>query len=190
MIGWIIHPAMKTTQIATITILVALSIGTNYALVGVYNVKLMDLITFVGGFLFGPLVGALIGVFSWSVYGVLNPYGFVPQIWVATMVSETIYGISGGLIGRAKMNFNSPRLGHIVFLGSIGFLLTLLYDILTNIAHSQVVGQSLLITMIVGAPFTLAHEVSNALLFGTCFIPLNSALHYVIGVGHIEDIRK
>jgi len=181
---------MKTVHVATIAVLVALAIGTNYALVGAYNVKLMDLITFVGGSLFGPFIGAFVGIFTWSIYGVLNPYGFVPQIWVATTLSETIYGVAGGVLGKTSVNFNDKRLGRMIFLGSVGFLLTLVYDFFTNIAYSQVAGQSLLVAMILGAPFTLTHEISNALLFGICFIPLISALKLVVGVNHVENLRK
>ncbi len=181
---------MKAVEIATVTVLVALSIATNYALVGVYNVKLMDLITFTGGFLFGPFAGAFIGIFSWSVYGALNPYGFVPQIWIATMFSEAIYGVAGGILRRAGMNFDGKRLGYMILLGSAGFLLTLAYDVLTNIANAQVFGQSLLVAMIVGAPFTLTHEISNALIFSLCFIPLLSAVKTVMKVEYIGNTGK
>lgn len=187
--GWIIHPYMNTVKVATITILVALSISSNYALVSLHNVKLMDFITFIGGFLFGPLVGAFVGVLSWSIYGVLNPYGFVPQIWVATMFSEAIYGVAGGFLHKANINFNGKSLRHTIFLGNLGFLLTLIYDLLTNIAYAQVLGQNILVAMILGAPFTITHEISNALLFGTCSIPLISAFQ-VIGVGNVANFRK
>ena len=60
----LIRAGMQTLKIAIIACLVALSIGTNYALAGVWNVKLMDFIVFVGGFCFGPVVGVLVGVIS------------------------------------------------------------------------------------------------------------------------------
>lgn len=180
---------MNTVRIAAIAILSALSIGTNYALVGIPNVKLMDLIVFVSGFLFGSFIGAFVGILSWSIYGVLNPYGFVPQIWVATMLSEAIYGVAGGLIHKANANFNGKSLNHMIFLGNLGFLLTLFYDLLTNIAYAHVLGQNILVAMIVGAPFTLTHELSNALLFGICSIPLISSLQ-LVEVGNIANPRK
>jgi len=180
---------MNTVKLATITILVALSISTNYALVSLHNVKLMDFITFIGGFLFGPFVGAFVGVLSWSIYGVLNPYGFVPQIWIATMFSEAIYGVAGGFLRKVNINFNGKSLRHMIFLGNLGFLLTLIYDLLTNVAYAQVLGQNILVAMIIGAPFTLTHEISNALLFGICSIPLISTLQ-VTGVGIVANLRK
>ena len=180
---------MDTVKTATVAILTALSIGTNYALSSVYNVKPMDLFTFVGGVLFGPAAGALVGVLSWSVYGVLNPYGFVPQIWVATMFSEGIYGVAGGLLNRVKVDFGRHSFAHMVFLANLGFLLTLAYDVLTNIAYAQVFGTSILVAFVLGAPFTLTHEISNTLLFGMCTIPLISAVQ-VMGVGNIAKVRE
>jgi uncharacterized membrane protein len=179
---------MNTTKIATVAILAALSIVTNYALSSIYNVKLMDLFTFVGGLLFGPVVGALVGVLSWSVYGALNPYGFVPQIWIATMLSEAVYGAVGGMLSRTRTDFSKHSFARVVFLANLGFLLTLAYDAVTNVVYAQVYGTNLLVAFVLGAPFTLTHEISNALLFGLCVIPLISAVQ-VIGVGNNVKVR-
>lgn len=180
---------MNTTKTATVAILVSLSIGTSYALSSIYNVKLMDLFTFVGGLLFGPTVGASIGVLSWSIYGALNPYGFVPQIWVATMLSEAVYGAVGGILSRTKTDFSKHSFASVVFLANLGFLLTLAYDAVTNVAYAQVFGTNLLVAFVLGAPFTLTHEISNALLFGMCTIPLISAVR-VIGIGSNVEVRE
>ena len=91
---------MNVHRISLIAMLVSLSVATNYALIGVPNVKIMDFIVFMGGFCLGPLVGASIGIFTWAVYGAINPYGFIPQILLATMFSEAIYGLIGGLLGK------------------------------------------------------------------------------------------
>ena len=95
--GWIIHPtAMNSKRIAIIATLVSLAIATNYAMMPFYNIKLMDIIVFLGGFCFGPLAGALIGVTSWAVYGTLNPLGFSIPVLLATMFSIAV-GIGFGL---------------------------------------------------------------------------------------------
>ena len=77
----------KPFKIAVITTLVALSIATNYVLIGFHNIKPMDFMVFIGGFCFGSIIGASIGMLSWLIYGVVNPYGFVPQVWLATMLA-------------------------------------------------------------------------------------------------------
>ena len=105
------------------------------------------------------------------------------------MFSEAIYGVAGGFLRKANINFNGKSLRHMIFLGNLGFLLTLIYDLLTNVAYAQVLGQNILVAMIIGAPFTLTHEISNALLFGICSIPLISTLQ-VTGVGIVANLRK
>ncbi|MGQ9539448.1 MAG: hypothetical protein ACUVTE_07770 [Candidatus Bathycorpusculaceae bacterium] len=99
----------------------------NYALVSIPNFKAMDFFVFISGFIFGPLVGASVGILIWLIYGVLNPYGFVFQVWLATMFSEAIYGFWGGILGRktASLSFYSDG-GALSFLfGASEFFLTL-----------------------------------------------------------------
>lgn len=180
---------MNSKTLTIIIVLTALAVSTNYALVSVPNVKIMDLICFVGGFMLGPFAGASIGVLSWLIYGILNPHGFALQVWVATMFSEAIYGVAGGLLRRANMNLNNKSLRHSIFLGNLGFFLTLIYDVITNIAYAHVFGQNILVAMAIGAPYTLLHEISNALLFSLCFMPLISSLK-VVSVYDFKNIRK
>lgn len=174
---------MQTLKIAIVTGLAALSIGTNYALMGAWNVKLMDFIVFVGGFCFGPLVGVLIGAISWAVYGTLNPQGFVLPIWLATMFSETIYGIMGGFLRKVLgNNLKGERLRASVFFASIGALLTLLYDVITNVVFGLTVGWNVIFAVVVGfVPFGLLHEVSNICFFGFGSVPVISAISKVLG---------
>jgi uncharacterized membrane protein YeaQ/YmgE (transglycosylase-associated protein family) len=174
---------MRTLEIAIVACLVALSIATNYALIGVWNVKLMDFIVFVGGFCFGPVVGVLIGVFSWAVYGTLNPQGFMLQIWLATMFSEMIYGIIGGFLRKGLgSNFKGERWRASVFFASIGALLTLVYDVITNVVFGLTAGWNIIFAVVVGfIPFGLLHEVSNICFFGFGSVPVISAINKVVG---------
>jgi hypothetical protein len=56
----------------------AACLSTNYLLIGVTNVKFMDLIVFVSGIVFGPFVGASIGVLTWLVYRYPEPLRLLP----------------------------------------------------------------------------------------------------------------
>ena len=196
MVGWIIHPMhMNSKKIAMIAILVSVAIATNYAMMPLYNIKLMDIIVFLGGFCFGPLAGALIGVTSWVVYGTLNPLGFSIPILLATMLSESIYGVAGGLI---KMSFTENFSGFkkeqtsvYVFFGILGFLLTLTYDVITNIVFGYVYSPSILVAIIVGfVPFGLVHVISNAFFFGLGCVPAINALLNVIEVKNFGIPKK
>ncbi len=75
--GYFTKPSSKTIntsiRASLIAVLVALSVSSNYAMVWIPNVKLMDLLVFIGGFISGTLDGALVGALSWVVYGFLNP---------------------------------------------------------------------------------------------------------------------
>jgi len=174
---------MNTLRVSIIATLVALCVATNYALVGVPQVKAMDFIVFIGGFCFGAYAGALIGILSWAVYGAINPYGFVPQVWIATMFSETIYGLLGGLLGKnlALTNFNDERFKLSVFFGTVGFILTLIYDLITNIAYALTFGIPIIVAIVFGTPYTILHQVSNMAIFGVGSIPVIAVLKKLSG---------
>ena len=193
---WMDNPTiiMKSVKVAVVAVLAALSVGSNYAMMYVYNVKFMDLIVFVGGFCFGPLFGGLIGVLSWSVYGVLNPFGFSLPIWVATMFSETIYGVIGGLMRKSLVGkFAGARCGQFgihVFFGTLGVFLTLFYDVVTNVVFMYTVHQPALISVIMGVPFALVHVLSNGLFFGVGCVPAIRAVMKAVGGGAFVFPKK
>jgi LytS/YehU family sensor histidine kinase len=168
---------MDSKKIAVLIMLVAICVGTNYAMISLYNVKFMDFIVFVGGFCFGPFIGALTGIVSWIVYGTLNPVGFEVRIWLATMLSEALYGIIGGLINRALLSegnsvLKEKVLNASIFFGMLGMLLTFGYDVITNAVSGIVWYQSILVGLITGfVPFGLAHVISNAIFFGVGCVP-------------------
>jgi len=168
----------NSRKVSLIAVTVAVSLGSNYILIGFANLKIMDLLVFISGFMFGSLIGASVGVLIWAIYGVLNPYGFVPQIWIATMLSESVYGIIGGILGRSlsieSLSSNKTLLS--ILFGAIGFLLTFIYDLATNIAFALTFNVPLIAALITGIPFAIIHQASNAILFGICLIPLLTIL--------------
>ena len=170
--------ARRTSVIAVMT---AACVSTNYLLIGVVNVKFMDLIVFVSGIIFGPLVGASVGVLTWLVYGTLNPYGFSLPILAATCIGESLYGIIGGLLGNRPVQNNYDKAGgRLWFINAkfaiVGFLLTFGYDLFTNIVSGLVVGIPLSVVLISGIPFAIAHEVSNTAFFFIGASPLIRAM--------------
>ncbi len=178
---------MKPKKLAAITMLTAISIGTNYAMAPFFNVKLMDLIVFIGGFCFGPIAGMFVGVVSWAVYGSFNPLGFSLPIWLSTMLAETIYGVAGGLAGktmnsRKEMSCKSQGFSVYVFFAAIGMLLTFAYDVITNIVFGYVSGWSIVFAIVIGfVPFGLVHVISNAAFFGLGCIPGIKVITKIIG---------
>jgi LytS/YehU family sensor histidine kinase len=174
---------MNTIKVAIIVTFCALSIGTNYAMFSLWNVKLMDFLVFIGGFCFGPIVGVLVGLISWAVYGTLNPQGFVLPVLLATMFSETIYGIAGGLLRKGFTDFKKEKTWKAsAFFAVLGALLTLVYDVITNVVFGLTAGWSVVFAVIVGfVPFGLVHEISNLVFFGVGSVPVISAIDKVVG---------
>lgn len=174
---------MNTIKISVVATLVALCIATNYALIGVHQIKAMDFIVFIGGFCFGPFAGALIGILTWAVYGTINPYGFIPRVWLATMFSEPIYGVVGGLLGTslASSDLDNQRLRLSILLGTTGFVLTVIYDLVTNIVFASVFNQSIIVAIAWGAPSAVLHELSNATIFAVGSFPMIKAIRKITG---------
>ncbi|MEM1550755.1 MAG: hypothetical protein QXR13_02335, partial [Candidatus Bathyarchaeia archaeon] len=164
------------------------NLASNYVMIGIPNVKFMDLIVFVSGYLIGLIPGILVGIFTWLIYGVLNPLGFNLVILVATCLSETVYAIFGWLSKRSigssviaslEINGGSFWLTNLKF-GIIGFFATFLYDLITNIASVVIVGLPPVMAIISGAWFATVHEVSNFVFFFFGCIPLIATLRKII----------
>jgi len=171
---------LTVRDVCVTAVMTALCVSTSYAMIGLANVKLMDLLVFVSGFGFGPLVGGLVGVLSWCVYGTLNPLGFSLPVLVATSLGEALYGVVGGLL--RGVGFRVPGLSSIgrlehwasnLKVGLLGFLLTFVYDAFTNFVFALSTGEPVLYTFARGVPFAAMHQASNFAFFfwgGTALI--------------------
>ncbi len=189
-------PQGRTRQIGLIAVLTATCAATNYLMIGFVNVKLMDLIVFASGFRFGPSVGGLVGFLTWLVYGTINPYGFSLPILLATSIGESMYGIVGGLLGRLGLQEGGG--GRLWFMNArfaiIGFVLTFIYDLFTNIISGVVIGLPLSVALLAGIPFALVHELSNTLFFFVGASPLLAALRRLSLEGwdrpHLMEVQR
>jgi hypothetical protein len=174
---------MNARKVALISTLIAVCIGSNYVLVGVPNVKLMDFIVFVGGYCLGPLTGVVLGALTWVVYGTINPYGFVPQIWLATMLSESIYGAVGGILGKrfASQRFDGQHARFSVFFGITGCFITFAYDSIVNIVYALVFSIPIIAALVLGTPFQIIHVLSNTIIFAGGSIPFIRIVNKLLG---------
>ncbi len=161
-----------------VALLSAAAIASNFLLIGVANVKFMDLIVFTAGFIMGPTMGASTGIMVWLVYGTINPFGFSLPILGATMLGEAVYGVAGGLYGKGPRPSGD---GVDPWAAVMGFTLTFVYDIFTNIISAYTVGIPISVGLMTGIPFMLAHVLSNTLFFGLGFKPLSSSIKKVLG---------
>jgi uncharacterized membrane protein len=173
-----------STRATLVAVFTALALETNYTLIGIPNVKLMDALVFIAAFLFGLRVGIGVGVSTWLVYGFVNPYGQADLVLLSFLIAgECFYAIGGAalsrssfvrdLLGKDRAQWRSGRVSTylkiIIVFGVVGFQATFAYDILTNfgswIFKTNTLYQALIIGMITGAPFAVTHEVSNIVFF-------------------------
>jgi hypothetical protein len=94
-------PIVRTALIPVFT---ALSLATNYAMIDIPNVKLMDAFVFIAAFLFGLQVGLGTAVSIWAVYGFVNPYGQDDlMLLLFLMTGECLYALAGALLSRTSI---------------------------------------------------------------------------------------
>jgi len=170
-----------TKRASIIAILTAACVASNYALVGVLNMKVMDVIVFITGLVFGPIMGITVGFLSWIIYGIINPYGFSLPILLATAGMETVYGLVGGIMGRNNEGISeeSSILSGFKY-AIIGFMLTFAYDLVTNLVMAATFGIEWSVALIGGIPWAIAHELSNSILFFIGVIPSVKGIYRVI----------
>jgi len=167
--------------------LTALCLAGNYASISLLNFKLMDVIVFIAGLCFGAPVGMTVGALCWVIYGTLNPYGFALPVWIATIAGESIYGLAGGLIGRATLRGGSGKpLPGKAEMALWAALLTLVYDLFTNIVFAYTFGVPLIAAIATGwliPPwFGVIHTVSNMILFSVGAAPVARAVMSLRGM--------
>jgi hypothetical protein len=123
----------KTRRTLLASLLIAVVVSLGYTLAGVPNIELMSVTVFISGFLLGPRLGAVIGGVSAVLYSLFNPLGAaLPPLLIAQIVGFAVIGATGGLSGPAVARMRSRTLS-IACAGVLGFLLTLFYDLLTNV---------------------------------------------------------
>lgn len=143
--------------------MVALSVSTDYALIGIPNVKVMDMLVFLSGIWMGPAWGAAAGALTWMVYGTVNPFGFNLLIFLTVVPMEMLYGVLGGLLRKRAL---FPGIENAWAFAMVGLGATLAYDLVTNAVTGYFFNSSALVGVIGGIfPWSVAHVVSNFLLF-------------------------
>jgi hypothetical protein len=90
-----------TIKVALIAVFTALSLGTNYVMIDIPNVKLMDSFVFIAAFLFGLEVGLGSAISIWTIYGFINPWGQAGfPLFFFLVIGECFYAIAGAFLRR------------------------------------------------------------------------------------------
>lgn len=166
----IARPPLTSRRLAYMALLVAV------CLTGLYaprppDFEVQTLGVFGAGVLLGARDGALVGALTMLVYSLLNPYGPAhPLVTVAQVLGEMAPGIAGGLFAALGLHARPARV-RAATLGVLAIVLTVWFDLVTNLATGLVLGQ-MRVVLLQGIPFALWHTGSNLLLFVLLGTPL------------------
>ncbi|MGH7724189.1 MAG: hypothetical protein ACREOU_02045, partial [Candidatus Eiseniibacteriota bacterium] len=139
------------------------------------NFEFLSVILFAGGFVLGPVWGALAAGLGEFLYSAINPYGsglVVPLVLASQVLGMAFVGVLGGWVGRLAIARAPLRAAAVIGAGVVG---TIVFDFLTNLASGIQFGQ-LGPMMLAGIPFALVHVGTNAALFATVGVLLCTAL--------------
>jgi len=179
-----------TKRVAAVSLFTALAVTTNYLLFPIWNVKLMDAIVFLSGFILGFRFGALVAVFSWLIYGVFNPLGFSFAILAAVASCEVFYAAAGAYCANRSIL-------HPLKLGLIGLVATLGYDLITNAVSGVLYTNTLwpgvlvgILTMNFPVPLGILHQASNLILFSLLPPKLVPMLNNLLAGSQVLKVRQ
>jgi hypothetical protein len=167
----------RVGRIVLIGLVSALCVASNYAMLPLWNVKLMDTVVFVSAFLFGLSFGVSVAIIPWLIYGTLNPFGFSFPTLVSVAVVEIVYALAGHLVSRRPEGFYGKDWFSVqnIGFGVVGLVSTLLYDLFTNAIVGWLFYGSILVgllTMNFPIPLGIIHEVSNFFFFALLSPPI------------------
>ena len=156
-------------------LLIALCVVIGYIFLYVPNVELLTASVFVSGYLVGPLFGLATGLFAELIFSLFNPLGApIPSLLLAQTVSMALIGAAGGLYRRRAFDKKMSWPG-VVQLAVTGFMLTLLFDVLTTLSFAILMAgtdvKKLLSTFVYGMSFYAIHLFCNTVVFAM-LVPL------------------
>lgn len=179
LISWMDYPSSvrNSQSVAVVTIFTALAIGSDFALAGMPNIKLVDSLVFLSAYLFGFRVGASIGVLSELIWAYASPWGAPGFIAPFLVVGEVAYAVAGSAAARIWPSGSVPNPGKGMAFGGLLAICAFLWDVETNLATAlvaywpTVTVPRVVTTMLAGVPFMVTHEIGDFVL-GLLFVPL------------------
>ena len=159
--------------IARAGIFTALSVALGYMLVFIPNIELISASIFASGWLFGPSVGITVGALSFAIFSLFNPLGAsLPPLMIAQVLGGMLLGLAGGLFKPILSGI--PIIARGIVLGIGGGLLTMLYDVITNIGGfiAFTTEKTFIAYLAAGIVFSFLHIFSNTLIFSLLLFPI------------------
>ena len=160
-------------RVALVSIMTALALVGSYVFVAIPNVELGSVVLFITGLVFGIEIGLATMLITTVIFGMINPWGAaVPAILLSQVIAWAIVVITGYLVGLSK----TPEKHKQSYLGVLGFLVTLIFDLITNLGYSIGVSIPYSIALVTGFPYLVIHVVSNMIIFSQGIPPIEKII--------------
>lgn len=160
----------KIHSLVLIALSSATAIALGYALVALPNIELVTATLFIAGMIIGWKRSIYVAVITYLVFSLFNPFGFPNPLLLAAQIAGAIFAV---IAGDLSNKYDNP-----FFFFISGFLVTLIYDLLTNIAGYLIFvsKQTFIAYLIGGLSFSLIHIVSNILIFTVLLYPIRNEI--------------
>lgn len=169
---------MKTAITSSLILLGAIS---RVLMAGLPNIEPVMLVTLVSGVKYGWKYGLFTGLFTMMlsdliIYGTIPyfaiglPLGFIA---LTSIMTNTTYGLVGIVSGFFRKH--TKRLE----LAGLAVVLTIAYDLITNIGTAFIANITVVQALIQGIPFMILHVLGNALIVGICAPYLLALINFV-----------
>jgi hypothetical protein len=168
--------SVQARDIAATAIFTAVILGSDFALAGIPNVKLLDVLVFVSSFLFGFRVGASVAILSELAWSFLSPWGAAGAIAPFLILGELLYATAGRVahtLWKGRINIGSV---YSLAVGSLLAICAFIWDFETNLGTALIATwpetsiNAIIAYQIGGIGFAAAHEISD-FVFGTLIAP-------------------
>ena len=137
---------------------------------GLPNIEPVMLVTMASGVKYGWRYGLLTGLLTMAlsdliIYGTIPyfalglPLGFIA---LTSLMTNTTYGVIGLISGLFKKHTKR------IELAGAALVLTLMYDLITNIGTAFIANITIVQALLQGIPFMLMHIIGNVLIVGIC----------------------
>jgi uncharacterized membrane protein len=137
---------------------------------GLPNIEPIMLVTLASGVKYGWRYGLFTGLLTMALSDLLI-YGTIPYfalglplsfIALTSLMTNTSYGLIGALSGFFKRHTKR------VELAGAALVLTLIYDLITNVGTAFIANITIVQALLQGIPFMLLHVLGNVLIVGIC----------------------
>ncbi len=137
---------------------------------GLPNIEPVMLVTLASGVKYGWKYGLFTGLLTMAlsdliIYGTIPyfalglPLGFIA---LTSLMTNTVYGLVGLLSGFFKKHTKR------IELAGAALVLTLIYDLITNVGTAFIANITIVQALLQGIPFMLLHVLGNVLIVGIC----------------------